>query len=104
VQQADALRQKGVDTIACLAVNDVFVLDAWAKSTGGVGKISFLSDGNGDLTRRIGMELDASGFGMGMRSKRYAMVVDDGVVKALLVEPQAGQALETSADKILAAL
>ena len=104
VQQAEALKQKGVDTIACLAVNDVFVLDAWAKSTGAQGRIVFLSDGNAEFTRKLGMELDASGAGLGTRSKRYAMVVDNGVVKALHVEPQAGQALETTADKILADL
>ncbi len=101
IARADEIKAKGVDTIACVSVNDVFVMDAWAKSTGADGKIVFLADGNGDFARAIGMDLDASGFGMGTRSKRYSMLVDDGTVTALNVEPAPGQAVESGADKLL---
>ena len=104
VEQADAIKAKGADRVACISVNDVFVMDAWAKASGAQGKVMFLADGSADFTKAIGMEMDASGFGMGIRSKRYAMVVDDGVVKVLNVEPQAGQAVEAGVEKILAAL
>lgn len=104
VENADAIKAKGVDRVACIAVNDVFVLDAWAKASGAQGKVLFLADGSAEFTKAIGMELDASGFGMGLRSKRYAMIVEDGVVKVLNVEPQAGQAVEAGVEKILAAL
>jgi peroxiredoxin len=90
--------------VACVSVNDPFVMGAWAKQSGAEGKVMFLADGNADFTRAIGLELDASGFGMGTRSQRYAMLVDDGVVKALNIEPAAGQAEVSSAEKILAAL
>jgi peroxiredoxin len=86
VQNYEKLKAKGIDTVACLAVNDVFVMDAWGKS-GGVGeRILMLADGNAEFTRALGLELDASGFGMGTRGKRFAMVVDDGVVKTLEIE------------------
>ncbi len=104
VGNADALKAKGVDVIACVSVNDVFVLDAWAKQSGADGTITFLADGNGEFTRAIGMQLDASGFGMGERSLRYAMLIDDGRVSAVHTEPQAGQAEESSAEKMLAIL
>ena len=101
--QADALKGKGLDAIACVSVNDVFVMDAWGKSQDVGGKVLMLADGNGDFTRAIGLELDASGFGMGGRSQRYSMVVNDGVVESLYVE-QAGQFEVSSADYMLAAL
>ena len=101
IARADELKAKGVDTIACVSVNDVFVMDAWAKNTGAGNKILFLADGNGDFARAIGMDLDASGFGMGTRSKRYAMIVDNGKVTALNVEPAPGQAVESGADKLI---
>ena len=104
IANADALKGKGVDTIACVAVNDVFVMEAWAKQSGHDGKIMFLADGNADFTRAIGLDLDASGFGMGTRSHRYAMIIDDGRVTSLNVEPQAGQAEVSSAEAILAEL
>jgi peroxiredoxin len=104
VNRADEIKAKGVDRVACVSVNDVFVLDAWSKQSSAQGKVLFLADGNCDFTKAIGMELDASGFGMGRRSKRYAMIVEDGVVKTLLIEPQAGQAEESGVEKILAAL
>jgi peroxiredoxin len=86
VQHADELKKKGVDAIACVSVNDAFVMDNWGKSQKVEGKVLMLADGNADFAKAAGLEMDASGFGMGLRSKRYAMVVDDGTVKALHVE------------------
>jgi peroxiredoxin len=86
VSRVDELKSKGIDTIACTAVNDVFVLTQFAKDTGAAGKITMLADGNGDFARKIGLDIDLAGFGLGLRSKRYAMLVDDGVVKVLNVE------------------
>jgi peroxiredoxin len=85
VQNTDALKAKGVDVIAMTGVNDISVLDAWKKSSG-ADKVEFLADGNGDFAKAIDMTLDLSGAGMGTRSKRYSMLVDDGVVKKLNVE------------------
>jgi peroxiredoxin len=85
-EKASELTAKGVDTIACLSVNDAFVMGAWAKDQGVGDAIVMLADGNGDFTKKIGLEMDASKFGMGSRSKRYAMVVDDGVVTSLNVD------------------
>ena len=82
----DQLKAKGVDTIACMAVNDVFVMKAWGESSKAAGKVEMLADGNGEYARALGLELDASKFGMGTRSQRYSMVVRDGVVRALHVE------------------
>ncbi len=104
VRHLDAIKAKGVDTIACLSVNDVFVLDAWAQSADAGKAVTFLADGNAELTKALGLELDASGFGMGTRSQRFSMIVDDGVVQAINIEPQAGQAEVTGADAILANL
>ncbi|HEY3813437.1 MAG TPA: peroxiredoxin [Caulobacteraceae bacterium] len=84
--KASELKAKGVDTIACLSVNDAFVMGAWAKDQGTGDTILMLADGNGDFTKKLGLELDGSKFGMGLRSKRYAMVVTDGVVKSLNVD------------------
>jgi len=103
VEQADALKGKGVDTIACMAVNDVFVMDAWGKSAGADGKVEMLADGNGDYTQALGLGLDASGFGMGQRGQRFAMVVDDGVVSQLFVE-EGGAFKVSSAENVLAYL
>lgn len=80
------LRAKGVDTIACMSVNDVFVMDAWGKDRGVGDRILMLADGNGDYSRALGLELDATGFGMGKRGQRFAMVVENGVVSELNVE------------------
>jgi peroxiredoxin len=104
VEQADAIKAKGVDAVLCVAVNDPFVLSAWEKARNVDGKVTILSDGNAEFTRAIGLDLDASGFGLGTRSKRYAMVVDDGVVRTLLVEDVPTQAEKSSASAILAAL
>jgi len=86
VRDYDKLKAKGVDTIACLAVNDVFVMDAWAKASHSGEHILMLADGNADFTKALGLELDASGFGMGIRGKRFALVAKDGVVTHLNVE------------------
>ena len=86
ISHADDLTAKGVDTIACMAVNDVFVMDAWGKDRGVGDKVVMLADGNGEYSRALGLEMDASGFGMGMRSQRFAIVVDDGVATHVAVE------------------
>src|SRR3974390_3246007 len=86
VQLADQIRAKGVDTIACLAVNDVFVMNAWGKTSGVGDRVLMLADGNGDYTRALGLELDARGHGLGMRGQRFALIVDDGVATHLDVE------------------
>jgi len=87
VQNAAALKGKGVDTIACLAVNDVFVMSAWGKDGKVADSVVMLADGNGEYTAALGLELDASGFGMGTRGQRFSMIVDDGVVTQLNIEP-----------------
>src|SRR2546425_7614451 len=103
VRDAQAIRAKDVDEIVCVAVNDAFVMDAWGKSSGATDKVRMLADGNGDFTRAVGLELDASGFGMGKRSQRYGMVVKDGKVEQLHVEPGPGLNV-CSADSMLAQL
>jgi len=103
IEHAKAIKAKGVDTIACLSVNDAFVMDAWAKDRGAGDKVLLLADGNADFTRAVGLELDGSSFGMGVRSQRYALIVEDGVVKHVAVE--APMKFEVSrAEDILAAL
>jgi peroxiredoxin len=86
VTNADALRKKGVDLVACLSVNDAFVMGAWARDKAVGDKVVMLADGNGDFTRAVGLELDGSRFGMGQRSQRYALVAENGVVTHLAVE------------------
>jgi peroxiredoxin len=86
VKHAADLKGKGIDTVACMSVNDTFVMDAWGRDRQAGDKVVMLADGNGTYTRALGLELDASGFGMGQRSQRFAIVVDDGVVKQLHVE------------------
>jgi glutaredoxin/glutathione-dependent peroxiredoxin len=86
VQRFDELRSKGFDTIACTSTNDVFVLTAWAKDSQAFGKIVMLADGSADFAKKIGLDIDLTARGMGVRSKRYSMIVEDGVVKALNVE------------------
>jgi peroxiredoxin len=103
VEKANELRAKGVDTIACLSVNDAFVMNAWGKEQKVEGKVQMLADGNGDFTRAVGLELDGSGYGLGKRSQRYAMVVDDGTVKLLNVE-KPGAFEVSSAETVLKAL
>jgi len=89
VVNADKIKDKGVDAIACMSVNDAFVMGAWGKAQN-ADEIMMLADGNGEFTSAIGMELDASGFGMGSRSKRFAMIVDDGTVTHVAIEPPGG--------------
>lgn len=103
VNHADDLVGKGVDTIACMAVNDVFVMDAWGKDRGVGDKVLMLADGNGDYTRALGLELDASGFGMGQRGQRFAIVVEDGVATNVAVEAP-GEFEVSKAEAILASL
>ena len=103
VDQNAALRAKGVDEVVCISVNDAFVMDAWGKSSGTGGKVRMLADGNGDFTRAVGLALDASGFGMGQRSQRYAMILRDGTIEALMPEPGPGLSA-SSADSVLARL
>ena len=86
VEQADAIKAKGVDTIACMAVNDMFVMDAWSNSAGAGDSVLMLADGNGTYAAALGLELDASGFGLGTRGQRFALVVEDGTVTQLHVE------------------
>ncbi|EQA98076.1 peroxiredoxin [Sphingobium baderi] len=86
IEKADALKQKGVDEIACTAVNDAFVMDAWGKSAGAQGKVTMLADGNGDFAKAVGLVMDGSKFGMGTRGQRFSMIVKDGVVQELNVE------------------
>jgi peroxiredoxin len=87
----DAIKSKGVHAVAVTAVNDIFVLEAWKKATGADGKVESLADGNGEFAKAIGMDFDATGGGLGLRSKRYSMLVDDGVVKKLNVEEATGK-------------
>ena len=101
IENAASFTEMGVDAIAVTAVNDVFVMDAWAKASGGEGKVEFLADGNGDFAKALGLTLDASGNGLGVRSKRYSMLVDDGVVKSLNIEETAGKADTSGADNLL---
>ena len=101
--KAEALRAKGVDAIACLATNDVFVMDAWGKDQNTEGKVEMLADGSGELTRAMGLELDLTARGLGVRSQRYALVADDGVVTTLAVD-EGGALDKSSAESVLAAL
>ena len=103
VDQADAIKAKGVDEIACTAVNDAFVMGAWAKSAGADGKVAMLADGNGDFVKALGLTMDGSKFGMGTRGQRFSMIVDDGVVTALNVEAP-GEFKVSSADYLLGQL
>lgn len=103
VDQADALLAEGVDTIACMAVNDVFVMHAWGKDRGVGDKVRMLADGNGDYARALDLELDGTGFGMGMRGQRFAIVVDDGVATHVAIEAP-GQFEVSKAESILASL
>ena len=100
---ADALKAKGVDNIVCLTVNDPFVAKAWADASGVGGEVLMFPDGNAELTKAIGLDLDGSGVGLGTRSQRYAMIVDDGTVSFLAVEDGTGLEV-SSAERVLEAL
>ena len=103
IKHAEDIRKKGVDSIACLSVNDAFVMDAWGKDRGAGDKVMMLADGNADFSKAVGLTMDATGYGMGLRANRYAMVVEDGVVKKLNVEAP-GAFEVSSAESILRAL
>ena len=100
VQHAEELRQKGLDAVACVSVNDAFVMGAWGENQGAGDRVMMLADGNGEFTRALGLEMDASKYGMGKRSQRYSMIVDDGVVKRLNVE-EPGAFAVSSAEHML---
>jgi len=103
VMQADEILAKGVDRIACIAVNDAFVMGAWGNAQGTGDKILMLADGNGEFTAAMGLELDLAGLGLGTRSQRYAAILQDGVVEELFVETGRGVEV-SSADAVLKAL
>jgi peroxiredoxin len=103
VEKAADIRGKGVATIACLAVNDAFVMKAWGKAQSADGKVDMLADGNAEYTKALGLEMDASGFGMGTRGQRFSLLVDNGVVKQINVEEK-GEFKVSSAEHILTQL
>jgi peroxiredoxin len=103
VEKAEQLRAKGVDEVACTAVNDAFVLGAWSESAGAEGKVTMLADGNGDFAEAVGLTMDGSSFGLGKRGQRWSMIVEDGVVQELNVE-EPGAFNVSSADYMLARL
>ena len=103
LQHFDALKSKGVDTIACMAVNDMFVMNAWGKSSNVGDKVLMLADGNGDYTRALGLELDARGFGMGMRGQRFAIIAKDGVATHVNIEA-GGEFKVSAAEHVLGQL
>jgi peroxiredoxin len=101
IKSSGDIKGKGVDEIVCLSVNDAFVMDAWGKQQGAGSDVTMLGDGNGDFTKALGLDFDGSGFGMGTRSLRYSMLVDDGVVKSLNKEPNPGEAKVSGAETML---
>ena len=103
VNNADAIKKKGVDEIICVAVNDAFVMDAWGKAQNTAGKVTMLADGNAEFAKAIGLDFDASGPGLGVRSQRFSMLVEDGVVKKLNVE-KPGAFEVSSAEAMIAQL
>lgn len=104
VSNHDALKAKGIDTIACTSVNDVFVLSQWGKDSGADGKVMMLADGSAAFAKAVGLDMDLSARGMGMRSQRYAMVIDNGVVTSLSIEDAPGKAEKSGAEAVLAGL
>jgi peroxiredoxin len=104
VERASDIKAKGVDEVACVAVNDPAVMTAWGKDQRTEGKVTMLADGSGDFVRALGLELDLTKAGLGVRSKRYSMLVDNGVVKSLNIEEQPGQVTISAADAMLRAL
>jgi peroxiredoxin len=103
INHHDDLKKKGVDMIACLSVNDAFVMDAWGKAQNAGEKVLMLADGNGDFAKAVGLTMDGTGYGMGLRSSRWAMVLDDGKVKTLNVEAP-GAFEVSSAEAVMKAL
>lgn len=100
IERAGEIRDEGVDRIVCMAVNDVFVMDAWGKSVGVGEAVVMAADGNGEFTRALGLEMDATGFSMGKRSQRFAMIIRDGQIKHLMVEGP-GEFRVSSADSVI---
>ncbi len=103
VEKAAEIKGKGVDEVVCVSVNDAFVMGAWGKDQGAAGKVRMIADGNGEFTKALGLTMDGSGFGMGQRSQRYALIVNDGKVEHVLVEPGPGLDV-SSADSVLSKL
>jgi len=103
IQHAEDFKAKGVDTVACMAVNDVFVMKAWDKASAVEGKVLMLADGNAEYSKALGLDLDATGFGMGIRGKRFAILVEDGVAKQVFVEAP-GEFKVSSAEHVLSQL
>ena len=103
VNNADALKEKGIDTIACISVNDAFVMDAWGKAQDVGGRVTMIADGSANFAKAAGLDIDMSGKGYGLRNRRFSMVVDDGVVKSLNID-EPGTFENTSADVMLGEL
>jgi len=103
VEQADAIRAKGVDDVICMSVNDAFVMGAWGEDRGASDRVRMIADGNGDLSKALGLDFDGSGIGFGLRCQRFAAIVEDGVVTTLAVEAP-GKFEVSSAEAILSAL
>lgn len=101
ISQVDEFKKKGIDEVICLSVNDAFVLKAWAHHHKAEHKMSFIADGNADVTRALGMVLDATPFGMGVRSQRYSMYIDAGIIRIINIEPSSGACLVSNAATIL---
>tara|TARA_B100000925_G_C21809767_1_gene388275 strand:+ start:198 stop:686 length:489 start_codon:yes stop_codon:yes gene_type:complete len=104
IEKSEELRAAGVDTIVCMSVNDAFVMGAWGKQQGAAGKVMMVGDGNAELTEKMGLSVDSSGFGMGIRSVRFSMIVRDGVLETLNIEKNPGQAVNSGADNLLSQL
>ena len=104
IEKSEELRAAGVDTIVCLSVNDAFVMGAWGQQQGANGKVMMVADGNGELTEKMGLSMDGSGFGMGMRSVRYSMIIRDGAVETLNIEQNPGTAVDSGAENLLSQL
>lgn len=101
IEKAGELKSKGVDTIACMSVNDAFVMGAWGKDQGAGDKVMMLADGSADYAKAMGLELDLTARGMGMRATRFSLLVDDGVVKAVNIEESPGEAVQSGAETML---
>lgn len=104
IEKSEELRNAGVDTIVCMSVNDAFVMGAWGQQQGATGKVMMVGDGNAELTQKMGLSVDSSGFGMGTRSARFSMIVRDGVLETLNIEQNPGQAVDSGAENLLSQL
>ncbi len=103
IEKADEMKAKGVDTVACVAVNDAFVMGAWGKQTGADDKVLLLADGNGDYAKALDLVMDGTGFGLGMRGRRFALIINDGKVEHAFIE-EGGQFKVSSAENVLSHL